>query len=62
MDYLSIVRAPRPRRPEAALAALMRARVVRPARSSQQALLFKQEGLSAYRQTRLFFRYTKRLT
>jgi hypothetical protein len=27
----------------------------------QQALLFKRTGLSAFQQTRLFFRYTKRL-
>jgi hypothetical protein len=66
MDYLSIVRAARP---AARPACRSCARVVltrtcvcaRPARS-QQALLFKRAGLSMYQQTRLFLRYTKRLS
>jgi hypothetical protein len=60
MDYLSIVR---PllrllRAPRSAMRSRADAsRTPRP----QQALLFKRTGLTALQQTRLFFRYTKRL-
>jgi hypothetical protein len=58
MDYLSIVRA---RGQELRSRAWCADACVRAPRS-QQALLFKRAGLSMYQQTRIFLRYTKRLS
>jgi hypothetical protein len=62
MDYVSIVRAAPAAHPAAgSCVRLVFTHVCARARS-QQALLFKRAGLSMYQQTRLFLRYTKRVS